>query len=195
MSSNQLKIRKLTQLSLLIAVEIVMAFTPFGLIMIPPISITLLHIPIIIAGIVIGTSGGAILGGVFGIISIYKATTAAVSPVDIAFSPFLSGNPVASILMAFVARVLLGVFAALIFKALSKVIKKPAISSAVTAALATILHSLMVLSCLAIFFSDLGMGVVTIFMTLVSINGILETLAAVLATSAITLPLLKSMKR
>ena len=48
MSRTTNKTRALVQLSLLIALEAVMAFTPLGFIMIPPISITILHIPVII---------------------------------------------------------------------------------------------------------------------------------------------------
>ena len=54
MSRTTNKTRTLVQLSLLIALEAVMAFTPLGFIMIPPISITILHIPVIIGAILLG---------------------------------------------------------------------------------------------------------------------------------------------
>ena len=47
MSRTTAKTRNLVQLSLLIALEAVMAFTPLGFIMIPPISITILHLSLI----------------------------------------------------------------------------------------------------------------------------------------------------
>ena len=66
---------RLTQLSLLIALLAVLGFTPLGFIMIPPVSITLMHIPVIIGAILLGPLDGAILGGVFGCISLFKAVT------------------------------------------------------------------------------------------------------------------------
>ena len=57
----------LTQLALLTAIEVILTFTPLGFIMIPPVSITVLHIPVIVGAILTGKKGGAVLGGVFGI--------------------------------------------------------------------------------------------------------------------------------
>ena len=65
MSKSTSKTRQLTQLSLLIALEAVMAFTPLGFIMIPPISITILHIPVIIGAILMGPTYGGFFGGAF----------------------------------------------------------------------------------------------------------------------------------
>ena len=74
MSRTTAKTRNLVQLSLLIALEAVMAFTPLGFIMIPPISITILHIPVIIGAILMGPTYGGILGGAFGVLAMIKAT-------------------------------------------------------------------------------------------------------------------------
>ena len=39
---------RLAQLAMLIAIQAILTFTPLGFIMIPPISITIMHIPVII---------------------------------------------------------------------------------------------------------------------------------------------------
>lgn len=39
------------------AIIIIMAFTPFGMIQLPLIKATIIHIPVIIGGILIGTNG------------------------------------------------------------------------------------------------------------------------------------------
>ena len=58
MSNSTAKIQKMVLLAMLIALQAILAFTPIGFIMIPPmISITLMHIPVII--------GAVILGGIF----------------------------------------------------------------------------------------------------------------------------------
>ncbi|MEG1781761.1 MAG: ECF transporter S component [Oscillospiraceae bacterium] len=194
MFNNRTNVLKLTQMSLLLALELILSFTPLGFILIPPVAITLLHIPVIIAAILLGPACGAILGGVFGLISIFKATTAATSPVDMAFSPFVSGKPLASLLMALGTRILFGLIAGLLFMALRKVIKSQLLSITITAVISTILHTCMVLGCLALFFNDLGVGLISILITIVSLNGILEIAVGAIVTGAICNPLLKMMR-
>ena len=47
--------RKLTQLALLIAIQLILSFTPLGFIILPGmVSITIMHIPVIVGGIVMG---------------------------------------------------------------------------------------------------------------------------------------------
>lgn len=195
-ASKRGSIRKLTQFSLLLAIEIILGVTPLGLIMLPTAAITLLHIPVIIGAVVMGPMAGALLGGTFGVIALFKASTAAASPVDILFSPFLSGNPLASIVMCIVPRILLGVFAALLFRLLKNRFKNNVWSIGISAALATALHTIMVLGCLFLFFSD-AMGstfagaINAIFATLISLNGSLEILAAVVVAVPVCKALLK----
>ena len=91
--------RTLAQLAILIALLAVLTFTPIGFIMVPPVSITLMHIPVIVGAMLMGPKQGGVLGLAFGLFSMIKASTAAASPVDMAFSPFLSGEPVASLVL------------------------------------------------------------------------------------------------
>lgn len=188
-AKNRTKI--LTQFSLLLTIQLILGFTPLGLIMIPPVSITLLHVPVIICGILMGPLWGGLLGFVFGSISIFKATTAAVSPVDLAFSPFLSGKPLASLIMGMVPRILIGVFAALLFQLFSRLIKKDTLSIGLTAALTSLLHSVMVLSALALLFQDFGITFKVVLGAVISLNGLLEILAAVVFAVPICRALMK----
>jgi uncharacterized membrane protein len=63
------KPRELTLLGLLTAVLLVMSFTPLGYLNIGPLAITLNTIPVAVGAIALGPTGGAILGGIFGITS------------------------------------------------------------------------------------------------------------------------------
>ena len=114
---------RLAQLAMLIAIQAILTFTPLGFIMIPPISITIMHIPVIIGAVTMGPLFGGILGASFGVMSMLKATFAAASPADIIFSPFISGTPVQSLILCVVPRILLGVIAAWLFIGLKKLIK------------------------------------------------------------------------
>ena len=185
---------RMTQLALLIAIELIMAVTPLGYIMIPPISATLMHIPVIVGALVMGPKAGAALGTVFGLTSLWKASTQATSPVDLAFSPFVSGKPIQSLIMCMGPRILLGVIAALLFKAFIKTFHgKERISIGLSAVLATICHTVMVLGLLAIFFSDFGMGVMTVVLSLVTVSSACEMLVAAIISVAVCIPLRRSL--
>lgn len=54
---------------LLIAVEVLLSFTLFGYIHLPPISITTAFIPIVVAGCLLGPLESTVLGLVFGLAS------------------------------------------------------------------------------------------------------------------------------
>lgn len=192
MSKSTSKTRQLTQLSLLIALEAVMAFTPLGFIMIPPISITILHIPVIIGAILMGPTYGGILGGAFGVLSMIKATFFAASPADLLFSPFASGAPVQSAVMCMVPRILLGVAAALLYQLLRQVTKDIA-AMAVSCILATLLHSVMVLGAMWLFFQ--AMPLRDVFVTVASLNCIVEMLAAGVVGTAVCKPVMAYLRK
>ena len=95
-------------LGILIAIELLMSFTFLGYIHIPPISVTIAYLPILVAGCLFGPVHAIIVGIIFGIASMYKASAFYVMPADAVFSPFLSDSPVNSLLLSIGARALFG---------------------------------------------------------------------------------------
>ena len=188
------KTQKITRLSIILAILIVLGFTPLGFISVPPmVSITIMHIPVIIGSILLGYQYGGILGLAFGIISIIKATLEPVGG-DIFFAPALSGNALASIVMCIVPRVILGILPGLLFELANRKTKIPqGISIGVVSGLSTIVHTFSILFCLMIFFN--GMKLAEIFVYIISINGILETVAAIIISIAVCKPLLYLFKK
>lgn len=81
--------RWMVSVALMAAIVIVLANTPLGMIQLPIIKATTVHIPVIIGAILLGPSAGAILGAVFGICSLIS-NTAAPTLLSFAFSPFMS---------------------------------------------------------------------------------------------------------
>ena len=57
--------RWLVSVALMAAIIIVLANTPLGMIQLPIIKATTVHIPVIIGAILLGPSAGAMLGAVF----------------------------------------------------------------------------------------------------------------------------------
>lgn len=191
-AKQKTQITQMTQLALLIAILAILTITNLGLIPIGAISITILHIPVIIGSITMGPKGGSILGLTFGILAMLQATFRGVTPVDLMFTPAASGMPVQSIIMCIVPRVLLGVIPYFLFVFFEKIIKKDFIAIALSAAISTALHTIMVLGCLYFMFFD-EMSVIdsikSIFMAVVATNGLLEIVAAVIICSAVCVPL------
>ena len=115
-------LKKMTLFALFIAIEMMLLMTPFGYLRIGPISATLMHIPVILAAIFLGTGYGVALGLIFGITSVINATmTPGIT--SFVFSPFvtiggMSGNFM-SLVIAIVPRVLLGVISGLLFQLFS----------------------------------------------------------------------------
>ena len=96
------------------AIVIVLANTPLGMIQLPIIKATTVHIPVILGAILLGPGAGAILGAVFGICSLVSNTMAP-TLLSFAFSPFLSTTGIPGALKAIWisvgCRILIGVAA------------------------------------------------------------------------------------
>ena len=157
--------------------------------MIPPVSITFLHIPVIIGAILLGPKDGAILGLAFGITAMVRATFAGVTPVDMMFSPFASGEPLQSLVVCLIPRVLLGVIAGALYLALHKLLKKNAAAIGASALIATACHTLMVLGLLSILFSAFPLK--EVWISFIGINCVLEMVTAVVVSVGVCIPLQK----
>ena len=102
-------------MSLFIAIEILMVMVPFlGFIPIGPLRATTLHIPVIIAGIVLGKKQGAGIGLVFGISSLI-INTIQPTVTSFVFSPFISKSLMSAVI-AIIPRILIGYIAGLIYE-------------------------------------------------------------------------------
>ncbi len=192
MHTNRKTIR-LTQLALLTAIEILLAFTPLGFIPLPTISITTLHIPVIIGAILLGPVDGAILGGVMGICSMLKATFAGVDMTAYLVNPFTSGNPLASITMAVGSRIMIGVVAGYVYLYLSKKNFPTTLSIGISAFLGTLTNTILFLGCMSIFFKTFPL--VNILAMVIGINAISEMIAAVIISIGVCLPVMRYMKK
>lgn len=113
----------MVSVALMAAIVIVLANTPLGMIQLPIIKATTVHIPVIIGAILLGPSAGAILGAVFGICSLISNTMAP-TLLSFAFSPFMSTSGIPGAIKALWisvgCRILIGVAAGWLWIALEK---------------------------------------------------------------------------
>ena len=104
----------MVSVALMAAIVILLANTPLGMIQLPIIKATTVHIPVIIGAILLGPSAGAILGFVFGVCSLVSNTMAP-TLLSFAFSPFMSttGIPgaIKAIWISVGCRMLIGIAA------------------------------------------------------------------------------------
>lgn len=143
---------------LLISIEVLVSFTLFGYIHIPPISVTTAFLPILVAGCLLTPLHAAFLGLVFGLGSLFKASAGYVQGFDALFSPFRSGAPVQSALLSVGSRVLFGLVIGLLFAAARKT-RRPRFWIGVTAAMGSTIHAFFVYGALALFFPEQGIGI------------------------------------
>lgn len=181
------RILRMTQLAVLSAIIIMMTFVPYiGYISYGPgLSITLIHIPVMIGAIVLGPSAGAILGGVWGISCIIKALTAPPSPLDAA----IFWNPLVSL----ISRILAGLLAGLAFVGLIRLCRKlskreknsklaQGISAGIAAAVGSVTNTVLVLSMIYLLYGtqfgeQLGIN-------MVSFGGLLDYIMLAFAANA-----------
>ena len=116
--------RWMVSVALMAAIVIVLANTPLGMIQLPIIKATTVHIPVILGAILLGPGAGAILGAVFGICSLVSNTMAP-TLLSFAFSPFLrtTGIPGAlkAIWISVGCRILIGVAAGWLWVLFTKI--------------------------------------------------------------------------
>ena len=116
--------RWMVSVALMAAIVIVLANIPLGMIQLPIIKATTVHIPVILGAILLGPGAGAILGAVFGIYSLVSNTMAP-TLLSFAFSPFLSTTGIPGALKAIWisvgCRILIGVVAGWLWVLFTKI--------------------------------------------------------------------------
>ena len=87
--NKKMDTRYMAMLAMLCGVQLVMGMTGIGFLPLPVIKATTMHIPVILGAILLGPGAGAVLGGLFGLCSIWANTTTP-GLLSFAFSPFMT---------------------------------------------------------------------------------------------------------
>lgn len=82
------QVQSLAVLAMFTAILFLLTFTPIGMIDLPIIKATVLHVPVIIGALLLGPKKGAFLGGMFGLASLLKNTLVP-NLSSFAFSPLI----------------------------------------------------------------------------------------------------------
>jgi len=195
-TTRRTKIARMTLLAMLVAVLIVLAYVnipmPMGL------SITFNMIPVAIAVMAMGLPGGMIIGGAFGLISFLQCFgifgTSALGAALVNINPFLM------FIQRFISRVLVGVLAAAVYRAMSGTKAPLYVRGAVTGFSAAFFNTLFFMTLLVLFFGSTEKlagpiaekGVLMYIITSVGINAVVEMAVAAVVTGAAGVALKKA---
>lgn len=196
----------MVSVALMAAIVILLANTPLGMIQLPIIKATTVHIPVIIGGILLGPMAGAILGGVFGICSLISNTTAP-TLLSFAFSPFLSTTGIPgmckAIWVSVGCRILIGVVAGWLWILFTKIKMKPILGLIITGFVGSMTNTVCVMGSIYFLFAaqyaaakDVALSAVFgLVMATVTASGIPEAIAAAILVAAIGKALLRFFRR
>ncbi len=206
MKKKNVDVRYLVSLAMMCAVLLVLGMTGIGFIQLPVIKATTMHIPVILGAILLGPGAGAVLGGVFGLCSIWANTTAP-GLLSFAFSPFMTTEGLPGVLkslwIALGCRILLGLLAGWFWKLFKKVLKKDYVALPVTAALASVCHTILVMGSIYVLLAQqyadaknvAASAVFNLVLGTIVASGIPEAIAAAILVTGIGKALLNISKR
>lgn len=197
MNSNFSHVKKMTVLSLLIAIMLIMSYTPLGYLNVGPLAITFNIIPVAIAGIALGPVGGAIIGGTFGITSFLQCI--GVGGASAFGAALFAISPISTFVVCFVTRLLVGILVGLIFDGLRN---KTNIQTSMFAAgfFSAFLNTLFFMTALMACFGNTEMiqglrgekSLIPFMISFVGINAVVEILTATIIVGAIGFAMYKS---
>lgn len=148
MQNKKASTRRMVTLAMMAAILLAMGSTGIGFIPLPVIKATTMHIPVILGAILLGPGAGALLGGVFGLCSLWVNT---ITPglVSFAFSPFMSttGLPgaIKALWIGLGCRILFGALAGWLWKLVQKTKIPDYITLPAVSAVATVAHTVLVM--------------------------------------------------
>lgn len=197
MEERRVKTRGLVEMALFSAIVFILALSPLGYIPLGFMDVTTIHIPVIIAGVVLGWKKGAFIGSMFGLSSLLY-TIFRPSLTAFFFSPFVSGD-IRSLIICFIPRILIGIVAYFVYKGVYKVIKNRMISVFIAGVAGSMVNTILVLSMIYLFFAskyaeimsvDID-SIVDIISVVAMLNGGIEAIIAGIISSAVCITLFK----
>lgn len=184
-NTTRSKALHLTQLGMLSAIIVLMAFTPLGYLRVGPLSITFLTVPVVLGAIMMGPLDGAILGAVFGATSFAQCFG-----LDAFGTTLLTLNPVFTFILCFVPRILIGLASGYLLKGLEKIRTNQVVAYALSALAGAVTNTVFFVGFLLLLFGNtdyirsFGKNILAIIGVLITTNALIE---AVICTIIVTI--------
>ena len=201
----------MAQVAIFGAIICIMAFTPFlGYIPLGFTRATIIHVPVIIASLLMGPKKGAALGFLFGLTSFINNTINP-TPTSFVFTPFYSIGDVSggfgSMIICFVPRILIGIVPFFVYKLALRLRKSKepgkysvsGVGLVLAGVSGALVNTLLVMNLILVFFretyaaaNDVAVSAVYTFtLSVIGINGVPEAIVAGILTLLIGRALLK----
>ncbi|MGM0293813.1 ECF transporter S component [Enterococcus sp. AZ062] len=200
--------KNFTLTAMFLAIMILLAVTPLGFIPIGPINATTMHIPVIVASIILGPRLGAFLGGTFGLISLIRSTFIP-TPLSFVFSPFIPviGTDQGSwkaLIVALIPRILIGVVPYFVYKGTQRLTKNKVspLSLFLAGIAGSLTNTILVMNLIYFLFQQdyaqvLGTNINAVYSAVLAViftSGVPEAIVAGLVTAAVSTVLLRMIR-
>lgn len=190
---QKISVQTLTQLAILVAIEVVMKLIGLGSVPVGPLYMSFLTVPIAIGAIVIGPMASMLLGGIFGFVSFMDAIKGA----SIMTSTLLGVSAVHTFILCFGMRLLMGLCVGIVYRAMTKACKNGTANCFVASLSAPLLNTLFFMGYIVLVFyhtefiqskvADLGAVNPLMFVVLlVGVQGLIEAIVCCAAGGVIT---------
>lgn len=195
-SYSNKRTRENVLIAIFAAIIILQTWVPFlGYIALPTLSLTIIHITVIVVTLLKGTKAGVIIGAVWGINSLLRAVFIG-NPIE----RMIFMNPLISILPRMLMPLVIGLLSNWMLK--NKVSIK--VRASILGFLGSLLNTVFVLGMIGLFSADQylellgrssGSNIWIVLMSIVTLNGIPEAIVSTILTPILTLTLDKIVKR
>ena len=188
---KKINTRKFAVVAVLTAITLFLAVTPWGIISIPPANMSFLCLPILIGTMLCGLKTGMFLSAIFGISSLVKAFTAP----SLLIAPLLGESPVLVVIMTVGARILIPVFAWLVYRAFEKKGKAIGLGTGLSALVGSLTNTVCYLGMMLLFYTMVGLDSAAVLSTVAGVgalNGSLEAAAAIIICTPVVLAVKKA---
>lgn len=197
MKTKKFTTSQLTILGLMAGILFLMAYTPLGYLNIGPLAVTFNVIPVAICAVVLGPTGGAIAGAVFGLTSFLQA--AGIIGGSALGMALFQINPFMSVIQCFVPRILDGLCLGFIYRGARKK-TNTYVSCAVTGFFSAFLNTLFFMTALVVMFGNTeliqnlmgGHNIIIGCCLMVGVNAIAEMVSSTIITAAVGTALSKA---
>lgn len=188
---KKLTTSQITILGLMVALLLLMAWTPLGYLNIGVLAISFNVIPVAVSAIALGPLGGAIAGAVFGLTSFLQCI--GIGGVSAMGAVLFGINPVLAFIQRFVPRLLDGFIIGWVFQVLRRRNVKIHVTSAVIGFLSAFLNTALFMSFLVVLFGNTeylqgligGRNILIFICAFVGVNAVVEMAASTVITAAV----------
>ena len=210
-SQRSKQVQGMAILAMFTGIIFLLTFTPLGLIDLPVIKATILHVPVTIGSILLGPKKGAFLGGMFGLSSMIKNTLVP-GLSSFVFSPFIPvpgldrGSPWA-LFICFVPRILVGVTPWLVYTLIKTLFRKSnagiqTVGMVIAGIVGALTNTALVMGSIGVILTEAyaaaqgipADAVLGFILSIVAVNGIPEAIVAAVITPAVCVPMVRALK-